>query len=174
MDSLSTIVGSHVRIKTTFGEEIEGEIFSYDTTTSCLVLVETQIHSTLKKNYRIFKTNFMKSIEYLGRSSMVVEDLPPVQISKIRSKEASTIRSLREEAQRIGVGVTKEAQEIFNSLSKTLPCRWKEDVIVVFDEIQIRPPYNATNCSGGDQNMLERVKKVLEGERKRLFKNNNN
>jgi len=80
------------------------------------------------------------------------------------------LRSLREEAARIGVGVSEEAQEIFNALAKTLPCKWKQDSIVVFDEIVIAKPYGPENISGENSTMLDRVKKVLEGERRRLNK----
>jgi len=97
-------------------------------------------------------------------------ELTPLNISRIRSKEDSALRSLREEAARIGVGVTKEAQEIFNALSKTLPCRWVKDTIIVMDDVEIKHPYDPENCTGDDGATLERVKKVLEGERKRLQK----
>lgn len=43
------IVGLIVKIKTSLGEEVEGEIFSFDNNTNCVVLVEHQKHSTLKK-----------------------------------------------------------------------------------------------------------------------------
>jgi len=166
------IIGIKVKIKTTLGEEVEGEIFSYDATTNCVVLSTSNAHSTLKKSYRIFKTNYIKEIQYLGKeppSLEELENLPSVNIARIRSKEAAVLRTLREEAARIGVGVTEEAQDIFNALSKTLPCRWKQDTIVVFDEIMIRYPYTLDSCNGGDPVMLERVKKVLEGERKRII-----
>jgi len=110
------IVGVKVRIKTTLGEELEGEIFSYDTTTNCAVLVQNNVHSTLKKSYRILKTSFIKEISYLGKAEVNEADitqLPAVNISKIRLKEEAVLRSLREEAARIGVGVSEEAQENF-------------------------------------------------------------
>jgi hypothetical protein len=66
------------------------------------------------------------------------------------------------------VGVTAEAQEIFNSLAKTLPCRWHGDMIVVFEDIRIPSPYTLNSISGSDAAALNRVKKVLEGERKKL------
>jgi len=55
-------------------------------------------------------------------------------------------------------------------LAKTLPCKWRQDAIVVFDEIVIANPYGPENISGENSTMLDRVKKVLEGERRRLNK----
>jgi len=165
------ILGIEVKIKTTLGEELEGEIFSYDSVTNCVVLQQNNVHSTLKKNFIILNTNFVKEIQCMGRQSgNQIEDLPPVNIAKIRSKAASVLRNLREEAARIGVGVSEEAQDIFNALSKTLPCKWKQDSIMVMDEVTIVAPYRAENCSGENRGTVERVKKVLEGERRRLTK----
>jgi hypothetical protein len=136
----------------------------------------------------------VKELRFCGKQEGTnISPLTPININKIRSKEDQHLRSLKEEAQRIGVGVTKEAQDIFNALSKTyftartrthkqtassfrtqlshtafvvvihnsLPCRWRNDTIVVFDEITIRNPYGVDNCGGGDPVMLERVKKVV-------------
>jgi small nuclear ribonucleoprotein (snRNP)-like protein len=61
------IVGVKVRIKTTLGEELEGEIFSYDTTTNCAVLV--RIHESIM--FRIW-LNIQKTM-YTRRSKRVTE-----------------------------------------------------------------------------------------------------
>jgi len=165
------IIGLIVKVKTSLGEELEGEIFSYDNNTNCVVLVEHQVHSTLKKNYRLLKTSFIKEIQYVGKAEKVIDlEPPPVNINKIRQKEAKVLRKEREETMRIGVGVSQEAQDVFNALAKTLPCKWKGESIIIFDEIIIDHPYNVENCRplGTTAVALDRVKKVLEGERRKL------
>jgi hypothetical protein len=73
----------------------------------------------------------------------------------------------------IGVGVTREAQEIFDSLAKTMPCSWSGQDIVCY-KVKVSPPYDMKTCEGPDPNELDRVRKVLEGEKKKLSNNKNN
>ncbi|KAG0223127.1 hypothetical protein BGW41_005702 [Actinomortierella wolfii] len=93
-----------------------------------------------------------------------------VQIDKLVQRERQAVREAQAAAARIGVGVTSEAQDIFDALSKTLPCRWAKDSIVVMDEVIIAPPYDAENCraNASSSNSLARVRKVLEGVKMRL------
>lgn len=39
MENEEWFLNQRIRIKTSFDEEIEGDIFSYDTTTGCVILV---------------------------------------------------------------------------------------------------------------------------------------
>eukprot|EP01117_Protostelium_nocturnum_P005609 TRINITY_DN2022_c2_g1_i4.p1 TRINITY_DN2022_c2_g1~~TRINITY_DN2022_c2_g1_i4.p1 ORF type:complete len:179 (-),score=26.09 TRINITY_DN2022_c2_g1_i4:273-809(-) len=167
---LESLLGSKIRIKTLDDEGIDGEIFSYDNNTGCVALSISHSHTTLKKTFRIIKTSFIKEIQFLEKKGSLQTELnlPPINVQKIRSKEDAAIRQTREEVARIGVGVSKEAQDIFNALSKTLPCRWHTDTIVVLDEVLIKNPYGVENCQGSNSYMLERVKKVLEGEKRKI------
>lgn len=72
---------------------------------------------------------------------------------------------------KVGVGVTKEAQSIFDSLSKTLPCVWSSKSIVVMDAVLIEPPYTVDHVraiGAADKAALDRIKRVLVAERSRL------
>lgn len=53
----------------------------------------------------------------------------------------------------IGDGVSRDAQQLFNLLSKALPCSWAHHTIVVGtpgadDEVCIAPPYTMQTCTG--------------------------
>jgi len=97
----------------------------------------------------------------------------PVNIDDIVTREKKALKEEFQRQNRIGVGVTEEAQQIFDALSKTMPCSWNNKSIVVMDEVIIGPPYNAENCKmvqgkTVQESILERVQKVLELEKKKI------
>ncbi|KAI8581901.1 hypothetical protein K450DRAFT_229788 [Umbelopsis ramanniana AG] len=191
---LDSFIDSEIKIRTVDNEEISGKLFTVDPITSCLALncqkVSLNGQPSQKYGFRIIKISHIKelisfepkkpndrkkpveptkdSIEtvYAQASSAPRK----VYIDQINQREAEAIKLASQQAARIGVGVTKDAQAIFDALSKTLPCRWAKDSIVVMDEVIISPPYNEENCRANASSTasLTRVKKVLEGEKKRL------
>jgi hypothetical protein len=65
---------------------------------------------------------------------------------------------------RKGKGVSKEAQEIFDRLSRTLPTRWEGKDIVANDSVVIEVPYRPEDCKlldGAPKESLGRVRKVV-------------
>ncbi|XP_061985517.1 uncharacterized protein LOC133704644 [Populus nigra] len=161
-------VGCLLSIKTTLGEEFEGQVMTFDRPSNILVLQEGPKHGP-KRNIRFLKANFIKEFSFLVQA----ED--PLDIKKcyidlhsLQAREELALRQAEADAERIGVGVTAEAQSIFDALSKTLPVRWDKTVIVVMNEVRVGSPYLAECVSGGTPAANDRVKKVLELERKRL------
>ncbi|KAL5759751.1 hypothetical protein ACOSQ2_018589 [Xanthoceras sorbifolium] len=157
-------VGCLLSIKTTLGDEFEGQIITFDRFSNILGL-----KSGPRRNIRLLKANYIKEFSYLGHG----ED--PLDVKKcyldlnaIQTREDLAVRQAEADAERIGVGVTIEAQGIFDALSKTLPVRWDKTVIVVMNEVRVNSPYLPESVSGGTAAANDRVKKVLEFERKRL------
>jgi hypothetical protein len=53
---------------------------------------------------------------------------------------------------------------LFDSLSKTLPCAWDKDRIVVNESVIVEPPYGPQNCKAGvgvSASALPRIRKVV-------------
>ncbi|KAM7464601.1 hypothetical protein LguiA_032722 [Lonicera macranthoides] len=164
-------VGCLLSIKTSLGEEFEGQVITFDRPSNILVLQEglKSGGSGARRNIRLLKANYIKEFAFLGQA----ED--PLDLQKcyldlhtLQSKEDSAIRQAEIDAERIGVGVTVEAQSIFDALSKTLPVRWDKTVIVVMNEVRVSSPYLSESVTGGTPAANERVRKVLELERRRL------
>lgn len=96
--------------------------------------------------------------------------LPHVDVERCRKREERALQTAKEEAGRVGVGVTKEAQTLFDSLHKTMPCRWQDKTIVVLEEVHVGEPYTpeAATADPEHRSTLQRVQKVLSAERARL------
>ncbi|ORZ15728.1 anticodon-binding domain-domain-containing protein [Absidia repens] len=188
--SLEWLIGRRIKVKTTLDEEFEGLIYTYDRITNCIALdcSTGSRHSRKSLSFRILKVNHIKEIigvtsdeasaplqdPAVAHTSKLTSYLPVshVHLDRLTTREADTIKGVKQQVAKLGVGVTKEAQEIFDALTKTLPCRWANDSIVVMDEVMITPPYGIENCKANTSSAasLARVKKVLEGERRRLKK----
>ncbi|KAK2975074.1 hypothetical protein RJ640_029466 [Escallonia rubra] len=143
-------VGCLLSIKTTLGDEFEGQVITFDRPSNILA-------------------NYIKEFSFLGQAEDPL-DLKKcyLDLNTLQSREESAIRQAELDAERIGVGVTAEAQSIFDALSKTLPVRWDKTVIVVMNEVRVSSPYLSESVTGGTPAANERVRKVLELERKRL------
>ncbi|KYR00804.1 hypothetical protein DLAC_02857 [Tieghemostelium lacteum] len=174
-DKLSWVIGLKVRIKTTQDEVIEGEIFNYDSITTCITIlsedpkvtciaIPLQPPTTPTNNSKISNNNHTNNNNV--NDNLI---LPPININSVLKRRDQAFAKENEKALKIGIGVTKEAQEIFNSLSKTLPCSWSGSTIVVLGgDVKITSPYVVENCTGTNNNTINRVKTVLEAERKKL------
>lgn len=99
---------------------------------------------------------------------------PPQEPIQLDVSTAAAVKrleeNLRNRTAQLGVGVSPQAQLIFDALSKTLRVSWRGVDIDVMGEVLIKAPYNAQACMciRKDDDFLQRVKKVLQGERKRL------
>ncbi|GBG62486.1 hypothetical protein CBR_g30806 [Chara braunii] len=162
------VVGCRLFVKTTLGEEFEGEVLTFDRITNCVVLQESMGPGS-GRNLRFLKANFIKEFSLLGQSEEQTDFRNTyIDADVCRQREDAAIRQAEADAERIGIGVSEEGQDIFDALSKTLPVRWDKTAIVVMDDVRITDPYRRENCSGGPLATLERVQKVLDFERQRL------
>jgi len=89
-------------------------------------------------------------------------------MGRARGREESALNEARSRLGPTGNGVTPQAKFVFDALSKTMPCRWENEDIIVLDEVRISSPYSINNVSGGSQASLARLRLVLEGEMKRF------
>ena len=90
--------------------------------------------------------------------------LPSLDHSALQSRVEATIARLKAEDAKKGKGVSKEAQDIFDRISRTLPTRWDGKDIVVSDVVVIEAPYRPEDCRsviGAAKESLGRVKKVV-------------
>ncbi|CAL9047011.1 uncharacterized protein LOC135617486 isoform X1 [Musa acuminata AAA Group] len=165
-------VGCVLSLRTTLGDEIEGQIVAYDRPSNILVIRCSQEGSSnagARRNIRLLKANYIQDFTYLKKAEDPLDlNKCYIDLAGLQAREEASLRQAEIEAERIGVGVTSEAQSLFDALSKTLPVRWDKTVIVVMNEVRVSIPYLPENVTGGTPAANDRVKKVLEFERKRL------
>ena len=170
-ESKSSLIGHVVALKTTLGEDIQGELFNYDMKSNCITLKEPA--ELPQRTYRVLNTNFIANISSVSSpSSNSSLEVPTVNMDKIKAFETKSLRSAAQDASKIGVGVSKQAQQLFDALSKTYRCAWKgKNILMVDTEIQIEPPYTAESCFG-PSTAVARVKRVVHGERMKIESGN--
>jgi len=191
--ALDWLVGLRVRVVTIIDDTYEGTIYSFDPLTSTLSLIQSPSHppptpatndntnnaeSYPPQDYRILKTSFLKDVSVLSAPKQrpaggqpFTNAEPKIGAMDIGLVTAREKEAARAEAERIasrGVGVTKEAQDIFDALARTMKCRWHGKQIIVYNDVVIDEPYTVECVRSKDQNALVHVKKVLEGERRKL------
>eukprot|EP00668_Euglena_longa_P028854 GGOE01036183.1.p1 GENE.GGOE01036183.1~~GGOE01036183.1.p1 ORF type:complete len:210 (-),score=2.50 GGOE01036183.1:190-768(-) len=182
-DGLSNeCVGLNVRVKTVAGDSYEGAVFAFDCDQGIFVLYEPSDLRN-RSNFRVFKTDCLQELTLLDTEPTRLPEplnadskLPKINAAKV--KENATTAA-RERAKKMGQDVTIEAQDIFDAMSKTYPCTWDNASIVVLGEVRIEPPYTVdkvqpepgrSSDTGGKgiESTVERVKKVLQGERSKM------
>lgn len=136
-------------------------------------------------DYRVIKTSFIKDVVVLDKPkalsnkggnnsqkafSNLEPSIGPVSMEAATKREQAAVKKAKELRFTRGVGVTREGQMVFDAIYKTLPCRWHEKSIIVFDEVRVDPPYTAEACKADSPNSsaLELVKKIVQGTQDKI------
>ncbi|KAK7187356.1 hypothetical protein DPSP01_002484 [Paraphaeosphaeria sporulosa] len=130
-------------------------------------------------DYHIIPFAHILSFELIGAGERAAASgpgfdgaLPPIQkvdLAAIRAREEHTIREMKKKDAQKGKGVSKEAQDIFDAVSRLLPTRWADAQIVVNDAVLINPPYTVDNLAApaGKEQSVAQVRKILENHYQR-------
>ncbi|CAH2066538.1 unnamed protein product, partial [Thlaspi arvense] len=111
---------------------------------------------------RMVNAKFITKLKFLGKvKDPLASKKRLVDLDGLLAKEGDAIR----EIEKIGVGVTAEAQSIFDALSKSFAVHWENTDIVVMREVRVCSPYHHSDCvTGGTNAAKQRVKRaVTEG-----------
>ncbi|KAF2012121.1 hypothetical protein BU24DRAFT_270165 [Aaosphaeria arxii CBS 175.79] len=87
-----------------------------------------------------------------------------VDLEALKAREENTIREMKKKDAQKGKGVTKEAQELFDYIARTLPLRWAGTQIVVNEASLIDAPYGLNNIKSapGKEQSEAHVRKIVE------------
>ena len=110
----------------------------------------------------------MLSLPQAGGDTSFTSAAPPISplsLPSLRAREEAAVRRLKEQELKRGKGVTQEAQEIFNALTRTMPGRWEGQDMVISDNVLISKPYKSDDCKPIDDTVsggaVHRVRKVV-------------
>jgi len=175
-------VGARIKITVApHNTTLEGTLFTTCNITNAIAINTTPappnpsaVLSSLPGDYHIIPFAHILNIELLGAGERVEGSVPgfdgalpsiaKVDLDAVRAREEATIRKIKERDAMRGRGVSREAQEIFDALARTLPTRWHDTDIIVNDAVIISKPYTLDDCRAPSdkQQSIPHIKKVLE------------
>ncbi|KAK4691285.1 protein LSM12, partial [Lecanoromycetidae sp. Uapishka_2] len=173
-DALSGAIGASVRIQTTNPTQraIEGTIFTVDLNSNILVTSHNSTPTTT--SYRLIPIWTIKDFQ-LTKSSSAPQStaaLPSISTEAIMARANAALAKEKEKAAKLNANVPKEAQDLFVAIGRQLPTRWNGNDIVVMDQVIMKGPgYGSGDCRAAKNaapGTLERVRKVVDNERKKL------
>ena len=160
--------GATVSGTTSSGERFSGEIFAYDDANGVLA-VRSAGEISNSHDVTLVNERDARDIEVDASTAKDLGPLPEVDDPRRGRRFENATRAAKNMADNIGENVSALAQDVFDALARTLPCKWNGDVIVVMDEVEVRgPKYDEASGSGATHGAAERVQKVLALERAKL------
>ncbi|KAJ5525489.1 uncharacterized protein N7503_010370 [Penicillium pulvis] len=186
--ALSGAIGARVRITTAAPttSTLEGTLFTVCPITNLVAINTSAVTSSTDPkqaqsgDYHVIPVSRIQSFQLLtlpsnsSDSPSFTDAQPTIQAldtRALKTREIKAVSEILEREARRGKGVTREAQDIFDAFSRTMPARWDGPNIIVADAVTIAPPYRVDECRPlveGDTAALARVRKVLEMERKKI------
>lgn len=145
------------------GKSVEGELFAVDPVTKAVAL-------KVDGKYVIVNSSHISGI----KGDLAACQPPPisqlgVSTTNFAKKEMTALQSAIKSLNAINNNVSSEVQTLYDRLSFIYPCLWRGNEIVVLEEFLIAPPYQVVQVlPDKDGKGIDRVIKLLEGERKRL------
>ncbi|KAH0938287.1 hypothetical protein HID58_005748 [Brassica napus] len=157
-------VGKTYEVKLTTGNEFKGIVLAYDSDPH-VGAIPGKCKSMMTT--RTVNASFISKANLIGKCKDPMDSNKKkwfVDLSGLLEKEAIAIRRIES----IGVGVTAEAQKIFDALSKTLHVKWENKDMVIMEDVRICSPYHSDSVTGGTRAANDRIKKVLNNVREKL------
>eukprot|EP00933_Yihiella_yeosuensis_P023997 TRINITY_DN18614_c0_g1_i1.p1 TRINITY_DN18614_c0_g1~~TRINITY_DN18614_c0_g1_i1.p1 ORF type:complete len:180 (-),score=43.60 TRINITY_DN18614_c0_g1_i1:126-665(-) len=171
LQNTQSLLGASIKVITTFEQEVVGELFCVDQAVSNSIVLRTKQENG-NCDYKWLKTNIIREVIALGApaSGAAEEPLPGVNMKMMEARAKKVEEHAVAEQKKWGVGVTAEAQDVFDALSKTMEAEWEGENILVLG-VKVVKPYNPdSDVKGDNKGVVERIKKVLKAEAERSAK----
>ncbi|KAM4597945.1 protein LSM12 homolog B [Polymixia lowei] len=157
-------VGSHVSCLTCLGQQLQGEVAAFDQQSKMLTLMCPP--SSGKSNLSdviLVNLAFVSDVHIITDRAHTPPPLASLNITKLANRVQMEKKQKLSQAHAVSAGVSREGQELFYTIHKTIKeCKWEEQNIVVMDDVIIAPPYQVDNCRGEEGSALSHVRKIVE------------
>ncbi|KAF2625119.1 hypothetical protein BU25DRAFT_412917 [Macroventuria anomochaeta] len=180
--NLYKAVGSRIKITCAPNNNVlEGTLFTACNTTNAIAINTAPAPPNPSASlfsqpgdYHIIPFAHILSFEIIGLGERAPEpnagfdgaipSIAKVDMAALMAREEQTIREMKKKDAQKGKGVSREAQEIFDTLARTLPTRWADNQIVVNDAVLVQPPYtlDSIRAPAGKEQSVVQVKKIIE------------
>mmetsp|Transcript_11419 Transcript_11419/g.11820 ORF Transcript_11419/g.11820 Transcript_11419/m.11820 type:complete len:158 (+) Transcript_11419:98-571(+) len=147
------------------GNTLEGNFVAVDPVSKLLVI----------ENEETFNIIFPGQITSIDGElkGQVSEDeaILTMNLNALQKRETSSLETADQSIANINFGVSEDIQTLYDKLSFLFPCRWLGNDIIILDQFIVKSPYgpeNITPLESTSQAGLNRIKLVLQGERKKL------
>ncbi|KAL8965033.1 MAG: hypothetical protein Q9183_004069 [Haloplaca sp. 2 TL-2023] len=182
-NALAGVIGARlftsVRLQTTIPSQqvVEGVLFTACPITN-LVAVAVPSHPPSPPTHRILPISSIQSFAIVSAPPAAngfasppatTPALATIPTAAFLARADAAVARLKEAANRKNKAVGKEAQDLFDGLSRLFPVQWDGNNMVVMDSVVISAPYRAEDCRAGNtpqsQQILLRVRKVVSLQR---------
>jgi len=166
--------GDNIIVRLSKGQTLEGRLFAMDEQQQ-LIVISQEGRNPMEQTFRMMQLDMIEELQLIESQSLMpaMERLPRVDVVRMRKKEAMALERAQRELVAANPDASREGQLIFHALSRTMACSWRPGAeIAVLEDVVIGPPYTVDQCRltgvGDNAAALERVRKVLHGERSKL------
>lgn len=173
-------LGWKVRLVLLDGKEwYEGAVYTVDPVTNTIVLFSKPTAPGNRADaydVRLVPSHAVEKVVVLDREAdpalAVSRKMPLVDQKQLAKREQEAFQAMERAMAQLNPSASPEGQAIFDGLNKTMDCTWLQNSIVVLDQVRIEPPYGTDDCFSidGNQSALDRIRKVLTGIKKKIFK----
>jgi hypothetical protein len=115
MQESNLCIGTTLKIQTIDLHSFIGQIYAYDKRTNMIAFL---IPHGKNYNVKLFKASFIKDIEYISAKNTQLPELKHVPLSILGARFRKEMEKAERVEQATGVGVSKEAQALFDSIAK--------------------------------------------------------
>lgn len=143
-------IGSTVWCRTCYNQEIEGEVLAFDPQSKMLSLKCPSSSGITQLNDVHFINLSLVSELNVKKEVTTLPEIPlSLNLQKINQRIKLQVDAKRKLLTTMSSSVTPEGQRLFLAIAKTIKeVRWRDNDIVVFDDVVISPPYQLDNMKG--------------------------